>query len=98
MGMVQGSRLTPFGAKRKDETMIFKFHTYYTFAQITSIAAPRLPIRPGLIAGLANHVSVIGPDYEQYDFTGVDEDHLVLVLLDDDALAGWQEALAEQKR
>jgi len=66
--------------------MIFKFHTLYTFAQIAQIAAPQLPVHPGLISGLVNHVSVIGPDFEQYDFTGADEDHLVLVLLDYDSI------------
>lgn len=62
--------------------MIFRFHTRYTFEQIRQIAAPNEPARPGLISGLPNHVSVTGPDYEQYDFCGIDEDNLVLVWVD----------------
>ena len=59
--------------------MIFQFHTLYTFDQIKQIATPHYPTHPGLIVGLPNHVAVIGPEYEQYDFCGVDEEHLVLV-------------------
>lgn len=62
--------------------MIFRFHTRYTFEQIRQIAAPNEPTRPGTISGLPNHVSVLGPDYEQYDFCGVDESSLVLVWID----------------
>lgn len=69
---------------RRTMTRIFKYHTRYTVNQIAQIASPNYPARPGLIAGLPNHVSVLGPNYEQYDFCGVDEDNLVLVRLDED--------------
>ena len=62
---------------------VFAYHTLYTLAQIETLAGRRATHSPAM-SGLPHQASVIGPDWRQYDFCGHDDDHLVLLWIDDE--------------
>jgi hypothetical protein len=66
----------------KSPVALFEYHTLYTLAQIETIAGQSATRSPG-ISHLPNQASVLGPESEQYDFCGDDDEHLVLLWIDD---------------
>ena len=66
----------------KSPVALFEYHTLYTLAQIETIAGQFATRSPG-ITHLPNQASVLGREGEQYDFCGDDDDHLILLWIDD---------------
>lgn len=66
--------------------MLFSYHKRYTVEQIERIAGRKITVDQECVSGIPGLVSVVDDAGDQYDFTGVNNDNLVLLWINDERI------------